>query len=308
MTAHLCLDIGGTATRARLYGTGGDALAHTTTDAGAISLGVERTRGAIDAIWSALAAQLGSKLPERASTHLVAGLAGIGLRDRVEALIALVDDFASARFVGDGYGALLDATGGRPGVLIAVGTGVAGMRLMGDGTSRTMSGWGFPAGDLGSGAWIGLQTVSALTRHLDGSRDANALTPDLARPVMDIVGHAPADIMTWHMTAKPGQFASLAPLVVEAAHKGDPFAEKLMRAAAAEIIDVARCLYDHTPGLVHLTGGLGAPLLPYCASQAPQFDWQQRQVDPLSGLFLLASGTAPDEKLVARPGVDAPDY
>ena len=73
--------------------------------------------------------------------------------------------------VSDGYGALIAATGGKPGILLAVGTGVAAMCLNPDGRCLYASGWGFPGGDLGGGAWNGLQAATALTRHLDGVSD-----------------------------------------------------------------------------------------------------------------------------------------
>ena len=302
----LCLDIGGTATRAALYDRDGAVLAHAESGAGAISLGVDRTVSAIDEIWRLVVAALDDGAPDRQSVDLVAGLAGIGLRDRVDTLVERVGGFGRIRFLGDGYGALLDATDGQPGALIAVGTGVAGMRLMPDGTSRTMSGWGFPAGDLGSGAWIGLNAVSRLTRYLDGSPDA--LSDALARDILAVTGRAPGAIMTWHMSARPGDFARLAPAIVAAAGEGDPFAEDIMAAAAAEIADVASCLYDGRPGSVHLSGGLGKPLAPYCVRVAPNFGWHVRRTDPLAGLYLVASGKAPDERLVARPGCSEPDY
>ncbi len=304
--AYLCLDIGGTATRGALFDADGTVLARAETPAGALSLGVERTQAAIGETWQAIQSTLGGSGADRAPVELVAGLAGIGLRDRVDALLDRIDGFSRIRFVGDGYGALLDATGGQPGALIAVGTGVAGMRLMEDGTSRTMSGWGFPAGDLGSGAWIGLNAVSRLTRHLDGSPDV--LSSALAEHILDITGRLPGAIMTWHMTAKPGDFARLAPAVVAAAESGDPHAEDILAAAAAEIADVALCLYDRRPGTVHLSGGLGGPLSSYCARVAPNFGWQVRQTDPLAGLYLLASGQAPDERLLPRPGCAVADY
>lgn len=299
--AHLCLDMGGTGTRAALLAPDGTGIARSTAGPGAVSLGVDVSAAVVSGVHAALCPDL----PAGAVT-LTIGLAGIGLRARVAALAARLSAFARVTIVGDGYGALLAATGGRPGALIAIGTGVAAMRLLPDGRFRTLSGWGFPAGDAGSGAWIGMQAVAALMRHLDRAETGAPMGAPLARDLAEALGGSAAAIMARTAGAPAHVFAGLVPRLVAA--QDDPAARAILGAAAAEIAAVGRALWDQGPGAVALTGGLAPVLAPLVRQAAPERDWTTGAADPLVGLGLLARGLAPPERLVARPGLSAPDY
>jgi glucosamine kinase len=294
----LCLDLGGTKSVGALYADDGVVIARGTGPAGAVSLGVETTLRAVHAVWDHMAQNESAA----ASTDVMIGLAGIGLRDRVAEVRAKLSQFRSVCCVSDGYGALLDATGGRPGVLIVIGTGVVGMRLNADGTFLTASGWGFPAGDLGGGAWIGLQAMAGLTRYLDG---AGGMTATFAGQLKDVVGQDASAIMAWLTGGRAGDYARLAPFV---AASDDPFARHIMAAAAREIAGVADSLQPDRTASVRVAGGLGAVLMPWCAAQAPRHDWRFVEADPLAGLFRVATGQAPQERLAPRPGLGLRDY
>ncbi len=179
---HLCLDMGGTKTVGALFDPSGREVARAQAGPGAVSLGVDVSEAAVRAVW----AEIGDRSESR--VRICAGLAGIGLRERVATLTKRLDDFAQVSIVGDGYGMLLAATGGMPGAMIALGTGVAAMRLMPDGHFRTLSGWGFPAGDRGSGAWIGLQAVSVLVQRIDGVEIGASMGGNLAKLLIDALG------------------------------------------------------------------------------------------------------------------------
>lgn len=297
-----CLDMGGTGTRAALFAPDGTEIARTATGPGAISLGIDTTEAALRACWDTLGP---GHDPARVS--LAIGLAGIGLRDRVAALHARLQDYARVAIVGDGYGPLLAATGGRPGALVAIGTGVAAMRLLPDGRVRTLSGWGFPAGDLGSGAWIGMQAVAALTRHLDGIHHGPAMTPALAEALVQALGGTAAAIMDATAGRPARAFAALAPLVLAAAGT-DPAAAAIRARAAEEIAAIGAALHDGATGDVQLSGGLAPALARLIRAADPTRAWHLTQADPLAGLALLARGLAPPERLVPRPGLPAPDY
>lgn len=305
---YFCLDIGGTHTRGTLFGAEGEVLGTAKAGGGAISLGVETTERAIRDVWAQLDVGADNPVPDKKQCQIVGGLAGIGLRDRVNALRDNLSDFSDAQFVCDGYGALLQATGGQPGAMIAVGTGVAAMRLMADGTTRTISGWGFPGGDLGSGAWIGLKAIGALTKYLDGSIEAPLMSAHLADRLQQVAGNTPMQIMDWLTSGRAGQYAKLAPAVIQSAGEGDPFACAVLDAAATEIVDVARCLFDNVPDQVVLTGGLGAVHLPRCQALTPEFTWTHCHDGAVHGLYLMASKQAPAEKIIARPRTPYPDY
>lgn len=302
-----CLDIGGTETRGALFGPDGNELARASGPAGALSLGVEASEAAIRGVWAHVTAQV-SHPPALDETRLCAGLAGMGLAGRVQALKHQLADFQDTHFVGDGYAALIATTQGAPGALISVGTGVAALRLDAKGQTITLSSWGFPAGDLGSGAWLGLRLTNVLTRYLDGIPDDPPLTDAMADQILHITGDTPSKIMEWLTGSRARQYASLAPVIVEFAENGDPFARQMLRAAAAEITAVAAALYGADPGDVNLSGGLGRILQPYCAEQAPQFDWRFGASDPVLGAYLIAVGKAPKEALRTRPRMSVLDY
>jgi glucosamine kinase len=297
----LCLDLGGTKSVGALYAADGTLVARGAGPAGAVSLGVAATVGAVTSIWD----QMGQKPGTAADTDVMIGLAGIGLRDRVAAVRYALQSFRSVRCVSDGYGALIDATGAKPGVLIVIGTGVVAMRLNPDGTFLTASGWGFPAGDLGSGAWIGLQATGGLTRYLDGVSAVGTMSDGLAAQLMALVGQDASAIMAWLTTGRAGDYARLAPVI---AASDDPFARGVMDRAAQEIAAMADVLQPDGALPIHVAGGLGRVLLPYCAANAGHHDWRHVETDPLRGLYLVATGQAPDESLAARPGLGKVDY
>jgi glucosamine kinase len=298
--------MGGTKTAGALFDPDGREVARAQAGPGAVSLGVDVAEAAVRAVWAGVWAGVGAGA--QGDVRLCAGLAGIGLRDRVAALTARLSDFAAVTIVGDGYGMLLDATGGRPGALVAVGTGVAAMRLLPDGRFRTLSGWGFPAGDLGSGAWIGLQAVGALTRRVDRVVVGAEMGEALAGALVEALGGGAGAIMARNTQGRARDFAALAPLVIAAAEAGDGAACAIMAGAGAEVAAVGRALWDGGAGGVNLSGGLAAAIVPWVRAAAPERDWTPVAANALAGLSLMARGLAPEERLVARPGLAAADY
>lgn len=303
--AHLCLDLGGTKSVAALFDDDGRELGRARCGPGALSLGSDVTLGAVRAIW----AELERFGQAAAQTDIAIGLAGIGLRDRVAKVRAELGEFRNVTCVSDGYGALVDATGGRPGILIAVGTGVAAMRLNEDGTCLYASGWGFPGGDLGGGAWIGLQAIGALTRYLDSlPADGAGMSASMAQSLLSATGHSAPELMAWLTRGKAADYASLAPIVLGEAEAGDPLATRLMERAAAELRDVAQGLRQGNTLPIALSGGLAQPILRYLQRSAPHLDCTLSRADPLQGLLLMARGMAPAERPAPRPGLGQPDY
>lgn len=299
---HYCLDMGGSKTVGALFDPSGREVARAMAGAGAVSLGVDVAETAVRAVW----AKIGDRA--KGEVQICAGLAGIGLRDRVVALTGRLSDFAQVSIVSDGYGMLLAATGGGPGALIAIGTGVAAMRLMPDGQFRTLSGWGFPAGDRGSGAWIGLQAVAALMQRIDRVDIGATMGDDLAASLIDVLGGGAATIMERNTGGRAKDFAFLAPMVIDAARTGDAAARSILADAAKEISAVGRALWDGGAGAVHLGGGLARTLAPWVRAASGEREWIVSAADPLEGLSLMARGLAPEEHLLPRPGLSAPDY
>src|SRR5207237_4328416 len=109
----------------------------------------------------------------------VAALSGVSYPPWKDAFLAADRGFALLEAETDSFAMLVGAHQGRPGAIVAAGTGSVGEVLRGDGTRCTVGGWGFPVGDEGSGAWLGLQAV----RHAQAALDGRAAAGSLAQSV-----------------------------------------------------------------------------------------------------------------------------
>ncbi|HHG89334.1 MAG TPA: hypothetical protein ENJ90_02480, partial [Devosia sp.] len=183
-----CLDVGGSKTRGALFDSEGKELARASAAGGALSLGVECSRNALVEVWNKLCEVAPEAGPSVANTELWAGIAGLSLPGAVEQLALELSNFATTNFVNDGYGALLGATGGGPGALISVGTGVVALRLDRAGRCLTLGGWGQPAGDIGGGAWLGREVLSHLFKQLDGVETALPIPDVRVQGILQITG------------------------------------------------------------------------------------------------------------------------
>ncbi|WP_338152213.1 BadF/BadG/BcrA/BcrD ATPase family protein [Chromobacterium sphagni] len=163
--------------------------------------------------------------------------------------------FATLKLATDGFTTLLGAHGGKPGVVVALGTGSIGEALYPDGSHREVGGWGYPSGDEASGAWLGQRAAQLTQMALDGR---NAHSP-LTRAVLEFVGGSWQSMMGWNGRATPAQFAQLAPLVLAAAPT-DPQADALLRQAGEDAWAIARALDPQGELPAALCGGLGQAL------------------------------------------------
>lgn len=158
----------------------------------------------------------------------------------------------------DGFTTLLGAHEGKPGVVVAVGTGSVGMILTSDQKRIDVSGWGFPSGDEASGAWLGLQAAAIAEKTLD-KRLAPSVLSDL---VLSHCGKTPADFLFWLAQANQFQFAKLAPLVFKAAPE-DLLAKNLLISAGIEIESMALTLDPSKKLPLSICGRLGEALISY---------------------------------------------
>ena len=215
-----------------------------------------------------------------------AGLAGAlvpGAMDRLRA--AWTDRRVSAVDLhSDAYATCLGAHDGGDGAVLAVGTGSVGFAINGGLTFR-VGGWGFPQGDEGGGAWLGLEAVRTVLRL----RDARAKASDagaLARSIEAFGEQMEGGLPGWASRASAAEFATLVPEILRAAEGGDSLGARLLRAAAAEVALLAVALPACLPCC--LLGGLGPSLQPLLPA-----DLQQRLVpaqgDAGHGALLMAS-------------------
>lgn len=252
------IDGGGSGSRLRAVETDGRTLAEATCGPSNLTYGVDKAWQSVGAGLDTLA-----RMTERAiaGTRLWCGFAG-GRSPRRQATFRASDPYGMAEIVivTDGIASLVGAHAGEPGIVLAVGTGVAAFALETDGRVVTSSAWGYKIGDEGSGGWLGNRAVALLARHLDGRHpEASSLFDVLQRRV----GQDFNAIQVWLADADATLFAALVPLIVAEADAGDAVAGRLLADAAEELAIAIRAVDTGQP--IALLGGLSnvmAPRLP----------------------------------------------
>jgi glucosamine kinase len=226
------VDGGGSGTRLRLHAApDGRALGYATAGPSGLSQGIEQAWRHIEQALAAAFVAAGLAPAPRREIALGLGLAGVEVPRQREAFLAADPGFACCVLFNDAQTTLRGAFGGGPGIVVAAGTGSIGLAQGHDGVQQRTGGWGFPVGDEGSGAWLGLRAMHAAQAALDGR---GAVGP-LAQAVWREVGAGPAALLQWCRSAGQHQYASLAPCVFEAALQGDAQAQALLGAAATEL-------------------------------------------------------------------------
>jgi glucosamine kinase len=162
--------------------------------------------------------------------------------------------------------ALYDALEDRAGILLVVGTGSVAYGRSPSGTIVRCGGWGPTFGDEGSGGWIGRRALGIVAASSDGREPPTALLfPILSATECEDV----EDLIPWASKADARAFASLVPVVFNAAANGDQRASALISLAAEELVLHVRALAKQLFGderaavTVAFSGGLmdrGSPL------------------------------------------------
>ena len=233
----LGVDGGGTGTRVALARTDGTVLAQGQAGPSALGQGIAPAWHEILQATAAAFASIGQAAPPGSACAVGAGLSGINHRPWADEFRATNPGFAKLVLESDAYTMLLGAHDGQPGALVAAGTGSVGEVLRRDGSRTQVSGWGFPAGDEGSGAWLGLRAMAIAQQTLDQRRAPGPL----ADALQTRCGTSREALLGWCATARQFEYAQLARLVFECAH-ADPAASDLLNEAAAALDAMAIAL------------------------------------------------------------------
>lgn len=263
MTSPLFLGIdgGGTRCRARLADAGGRTLGEGIGGAANIRLGLDVAWAAIMEAADAALAQAGRGRDALSTTYIGLGLAGItNAADQQRVAGSAPVTFAGILSDTDAYTACLGAHAGADGAILISGTGSAAQIIL-NGVGQGIGGWGFEVSDLGSGAAMGREAVKAALLGHDGMGPQTGLT----RAVMAALGGDPPSVVAWVGPARPGDYGTLAPLVLDHARRGDPVAERLVREQADHLVMHIRRLLELGAPAICLMGGLGPVLLDWMA-------------------------------------------
>ncbi|HEX2010900.1 MAG TPA: BadF/BadG/BcrA/BcrD ATPase family protein [Roseateles sp.] len=231
------VDGGGTGTRLRLADRGGRPLGQGEAGPSALGQGLEQAWRHIQQACVQACAQAGLAELDPSECAIGLGLSGATIAEQAAGFLALQPGYARVVLENDGFTTVLGAHGGRPGAVVASGTGAVGEALREDGTRVLISGWGWVTGDEGSGAWLGIKAMRHAQQALDGRVPAGAL----AQAVWAEAGATRAQLAAWVATAGQHAYAGLAPLVFEAAAQ-DAVAQGFVDEAVAELEKLAQAL------------------------------------------------------------------
>ncbi|MGM9490911.1 BadF/BadG/BcrA/BcrD ATPase family protein [Ideonella sp. YS5] len=251
------IDGGGTGTRARLCAADGAPLGLGEAGASSLSHGEQAAwQQILHAIQRAFA-QASMPCPPWSDCALAAGLAGANDPAQAAAFRGLNPGFAPLLLETDSFTALVGAHAGRHGVILIAGTGSVAEVWRPDGARRISGGWGFPVGDEGSGAWLGLQAVRLAQQALDGRGSHTPLT----EAVCAAIGREPDTMLAWCAQARQTAYATIAPLVFQ--HEpADPRATALLQSAADHLALLVHALDPHGELPVVCSGSIARRLQP----------------------------------------------
>ena len=197
-----------------------------------------------------------------------------------------------------------------PGIVLLAGTGSIAYGRDDRNRAARAGGWGHVLADEGSGYWLGREALRAVMRAADARGPATSLT---TRVLAHYQITRPQDLIreVYERDMRPKAIAALAEVIEEAAREGDPIAEAISEAGAAELVraavSVARRL-DLPRGPVVLGGGILRSLPRYAdlvrrdlTEALPGVAIQTLDVEPAIGAVRLAV------KLV-RGDVPLPEY
>jgi len=249
------VDGGGTGTRVRVERPDGTELGRGSAGPSGLLHGAAKAWGSVIHAVDAAFAEAGLQRPELHRLAIGLGLAGVHNKEWAADFAAQNPGFAAVELETDAFCTLLGAHLGKPGAIVAVGTGSVGEALLADGTRIEVGGWGFPCGDEASGAWLGLQAANHVQRTFDGRRPAS----DFSRAVVAASGGDRDGMFRWLAAANQTTYAQLAPVVIKFAGQ-DQWARGFMLQAGMDIAEVATALDPSAQLPIALCGGLAAPM------------------------------------------------
>src|SRR5271166_1334669 len=174
-------------------------------------------------------------------TSICAGIAGAEREEIRKQLAEILAKLALARteVVGDMVIAHEAALGGAPGIVVVAGTGSIAYGQHASGRIARAGGWGYAISDQGSGYWIGVQAVAAVTHALDSGSYTK-----LSDRILEHWGvRSYDDLICRANTTPPPDFTGLFPAVVTAAEAGDSYAHDVLARAGVELAGLAELVF-----------------------------------------------------------------
>ncbi len=221
-------------------------------------------------------------------TSAIFGMAGARLSSAREefsrrefpfAKILVVDDIDIAR-----EGALL----GEDGAVIIIGTGSAGLAMV-KGRRLQIGGWGFFIGDHMSGAILGRKLLRKSLLAHEGIIEKT----DLTKTIMEQFNNEGEKLMQWSFAAneqkpaRPADYASFMPILLDYYEKNDPLALELMDYEFMQIEKYINWFKKQNCQKIAIIGGLGQRIFPLIKKRFGKIIIKARS-SPLNGAIILA--------------------
>jgi glucosamine kinase len=256
------VDGGGSGTRVRLARADGIEFAEAASGPSGLMHGIGKAWAAVDDAAAQAFRSAGLAFPDTSRIAIGLGLAGVHNRGWAAEFVAANPGYAQVALESDGHTTVLGAHGGQPGAIIALGTGSVGEIKLANGHHVEVGGWGFPAGDEASGAWMGLRAINHVQQVFDGRVAANAFATDVANTCGGAADTDRDAIQAWLAQATQTNYAQLARIVLQHGASNDT-ARAILLAAGREVELMANALDASATLPIALCGGLAAPLRPY---------------------------------------------
>tara|TARA_R110000868_G_scaffold84822_3_gene238901 strand:+ start:25275 stop:26177 length:903 start_codon:yes stop_codon:yes gene_type:complete len=281
------VDGGGSKSRLQIEDEDGNVLGHAVSGMSSIRISVNIAWQSINDALEQAAEEAGIDIhSDEYELYAGMGLAGCEIKEKVQEFLSHPHPFKKLVLNSDGYCCCLGAHECKDGAIIIIGTGIVGWQIIGRDVHET-SGWGFPQGDEGAGAWIGLEAQRYTARWLDGRGDKS--------PMLEaIFEHFDNDwdkFAFWSDAANATQFATLVPIVVKYLDQKDPIALKLIKRSAEEVELIYRTLKEKAADKadrVHycLFGGV-APFIQPWVSDELKSRLVEREHDATKGAIFM---------------------
>ncbi len=166
-----------------------------------------------------------------------AGVAGVDRSSLHRSLLAALRKRIPARhylLTLDAVIALQSAVGFSPGIIVISGTGSIAYGRDEQGCTLRCGGWGSTFGDEGSGYDLGRKAVMAALKDFDGRGPHTQLSESICKALrLTSINQ----VVRKPLTAP--QIAALFPVVLDAANRGDPVAQRLCREAGQDLAELA---------------------------------------------------------------------
>jgi glucosamine kinase len=208
---------------------------------------------AIVSINSAIKALLNKNNLPNNSVKIGIGVAGFNdIKNRNILLNTLQSTYCNVILTSDCHLACLAAHTGGDGSILICGTGIVAYYLQ-NGIGYQIGGWGFPHGDLGGGAWLGLELCKLLCKAIDGSGNFSPLLEEVF-----LLFHNDIEIYkTWLLKSTPDKYAKIAKLITDFITANDPIANEVFARGCAEIELFLHGVLKKTNHLpIKISGGL----------------------------------------------------